>query len=168
MIINKIKNRIKLCVASNKLPIYYRMPAQSCNIQSNCDNETKAIFVTVAFNCFEVIYYQNELLRKFCGDKYRYCIADNSTNKFVSEKIESYCKAEKIDYMRLPKNPYVHVDTSFLHGATLNWIFRNYIGKLKVPYFAILDHDIFPIAPFSVEQKVSAGGGIGDVCIYTQ
>jgi hypothetical protein len=59
-------------------------------------------------------------------------------------------------------------DPSVSHAMALNYLYDNYVSVSHAQYFGILDHDIFPIAPVQISDKLQnqpflgqAGLGVG-------
>jgi glycosyltransferase involved in cell wall biosynthesis len=104
---------------------------------------TDFLLIVVAFNDEELIKLQYESLLKNLDDRFDYIVCDNSSDEKKSQEIRSFCRRKEIYYIRLPKNP--GLDGSLSHGLALNWIFYNFILKIKPKYFGFLDHDIFAI-----------------------
>lgn len=103
--------------------------------------------VTIAFNNPTVIEYQIRLLKVFMKDPYHYTVADNSNNDDRSNRIREICRRENVPYMKLPSCPYCKIpgEGSNAHGASLNYIYRNFFLKRKAKFCGFLDHDIFPV-----------------------
>ncbi len=116
-------------------------------------NDDYCELVTIAFNNPQVIKYQIKCLKKFFSYPFIYTVFDNSTDTLKSEEIQSICKNENVGYVLLPKqNKYQRKDVSYSHGIAINWVYLNFIKKRKHKYFAILDHDIFPIKMFDIQN----------------
>lgn len=106
--------------------------------------------VTIAFNNEQVIFYQNELLKKNFKDSYNYIVADNSNNPQKQKLIFDLCKKQNISYIRIQQvNPKGYFP-SLSHAYALNWMYENYIKKRKANYFGFIDHDLFPIKPVNI------------------
>ncbi|MEI6296920.1 MAG: glycosyltransferase family 2 protein [bacterium] len=151
VVVNKIKEFYNFLYLKTKETEFYNTPAVKCFKINYKDEELKNKEVldigSIAFNNAEVIEYQIKLIKKNIKDKYSYTIFDNSTDKETSEKIFNLCKEHDIPYLKLPNNP---LTRSASHGASMNWIYRNYFSKRKSKYFGFIDHDIFPIRPASI------------------
>ncbi len=113
--------------------------------------------ITIAFNNVEILKIQFEYLKRFLDDPFNYVIADNSNKKEYSKRIETFCKKNKISYLKIPKNPLTRVRASGSHGIALNWCQRNIIKKYKPKYYGFLDHDIFPIKKVSLIDNLNKG-----------
>jgi hypothetical protein len=113
--------------------------------------------VTVAFNNDFLINQQIKLVKKHITDKnFLHIIADNSTDRKKRAAIQYACQREKVGYIALPYNIW-HVQrkmVSYSHGFALNWMYYNVIAKNKPRYFGFIDHDLFPIKSYSVEEQL--------------
>ncbi|MDD5165096.1 MAG: glycosyltransferase family 2 protein [Candidatus Pacebacteria bacterium] len=145
---------------------FYKVSFDVCE-HINCTNsqlKDKNILdlATVAFNKPEVIAWQIKLIRKNITDPYFYTVFDNSTDTDKAEEIKRLCAAEKIAYVKLPKN---YLTRSASHGSSLNWIYKNYFNKRNAHYFGFLDHDIFPIKKTGVISILDAQSIFGHLQI---
>lgn len=112
--------------------------------------------VTVAFNNSRVIDYQITMLRRFFKTPFRYTVYDNSTNEEESKRIQEVCRMRNNGYVRLPKQYCIKPGmASYSHGIALNWIWKNRVSRSSAKYLAILDHDIFPVQDFYVEEYLA-------------
>jgi hypothetical protein len=128
-------------VSNKKLP-----PAnQECDI------------VTIAFNNPQTIERQISLIKKYIQGEYNYIVADNSSDKTVRKAIENLCIKNSVGYIGLPRNYLTTVigGGSYSHGASLNWIYYRIIKKRQPRYFGFIDHDLFPVKPVSLAQKLA-------------
>lgn len=125
---------------------YVRMPAVFESIVS-ADPE-KLFVLAVAFNEPELIAFHHRALEKFCRDEFEYFIIDNSNRQTASEAIRKFCTENRVNYVRLPKNP--GLDGSMSHGFALNWAYHNLIMRFRPRWFGIMDSDLFPTKPFAV------------------
>ena len=121
-----------------------------CTTEKYPADNTLCEIVCVTYNNPELIKHQFHLLKKYFKGSYNFLIADNSSDKNARKQIEEYCKTQSISYISLPTNPYKTGSQS--HAASINWVMRNYIGVKQPDYFGFIDHDIFPVEPFSVED----------------
>lgn len=114
------------------------------DIEGGFGTDVDIVYVTVAFNKFDYIKYQHELLRKNESRKFIHIIADNSTNNEVCKKIKAYCLDQAgMLYIRLPRLILGGVPK---HGACLTYVVRNVISRFyRDKDIVLLDHDIFPI-----------------------
>lgn len=122
----------------------------SCETTPYFSNNTICELVCVTYNNADLLPHQVDLLRKYFTTTFNLVIADNSSDTECRNKIATYCKSENISYIPIPKNPFSTGSQS--HAATVNWMMKNYIIKKRPAYFGFIDHDIFPIEPFSIEN----------------
>lgn len=111
---------------------------------------------TIAFNNLFVVREQNRLINKYVSDNFVYTVCDNSNNRIKSLIIKTYCRFNKINYVRLPDVTRKKLDPSTSHGTALNWVYQHFI-KNKIRYFGFIDHDIFPITKTSIIPKIKIG-----------
>jgi hypothetical protein len=96
-------------------------------------------------------------MKKYMADpNYIHIVADNSSDKRKRMAIEAICKKENIPYYDLPFNWFSKIDKrpSYSHGMAMTWIYYNIVKKMEPRIFGFIDHDIFPIKPYSVLQKI--------------
>ena len=152
-ILIKIKRKYKY----HQLKKFYKIKDDSFFeiLKENIENKDTLI-LTVSFNNEQVVGKQIELLSKFCKDNYVYLVADNSTNIKKSLKIKEICMLNNVLYYHLPpSNPSNNYDPSASHGASLNYLWKNFISELcDIKNIMILDHDIFPTNFFSVKEML--------------
>lgn len=127
---------------------------KSRNLDLNPQPEGHVDIINVAFNNAQLIELQNKFQQRFIQDDYSQIVVDNSTNKVESRKIEQFCRELGIAYLRMPKNWLNHVGPSYSHAGALNFVWYHVIRKRKPTYFGILDHDLFPIKPVSIAEKL--------------
>lgn len=110
--------------------------------------------VVVAFNNADIIRYQYELIRKNIQDNYSYIVADNSTEPSVRAAIEQFCRGHEISYISMPKDYLNYIGTSYSHAAVLNYLCRRVLSKRQPAITAFIDHDLFPIAQYSIAHHL--------------
>ncbi len=118
---------------------------------------------TIAFNNPMVIEHQICLVRKYVQGNYNYIVADNSTDKAASQQIKLLCQNANVPYIRLPKNRLGIISASYSHAASLNWVYKKIIKPNRPTYFGFIDHDLFPIRPFCIEEKLKTSPLYGKV-----
>lgn len=79
-------------------------------------------------------------------------VANNSSHRGKRQEIRGLCKQHDIPHIDLPKNPEWNPCRS--HGIAMNWIFYNVVRHLRLETFGFLDHDCFPLRPFSVVERL--------------
>lgn len=111
------------------------------------------IFIIV-YNTAQFLPKQLELMERFCVDEnYTVYVVNNSPveNAEINNQIE--CEANKRGAVYLKTIPDAqHSNPSCSHASALNFVYRE-IGK-NADYCLFLDHDIFPVSPFSVVEKL--------------
>ncbi len=118
---------------------------------------------TIAFNNPTVIEHQICLVRKYIQGNYNYIVADNSTDKAASQQIKQLCQNANVPYIRLPKNRLGIISASYSHAASLNWVYQKIIKLHRPTYFGFIDHDLFPIRPISIDEKLKTAPLYGKV-----
>lgn len=101
----------------------------------------KLFVVTVAFNEHELVELHHRSLKKYLRDDYEYFVIDNSTKEDETRETKAYCLKERVNYVRLPKNP--GIDGSIHHGLGLNWTYQNIIKRYKPARFGFIDFDLY-------------------------
>ena len=158
--IKKIKKFLKKFFLLNKVnKEYINTPAVFKYINST--DSQKIFIIVVAFNEPELILLQWNFMKKFCKDDYEYFVIDNSNESDSAENIFSFCKKNKINYIRLPKNP--GYDGSISHGLALNWTYNNLIKIFHPISFGIMDSDFFPTKSFSIKPYLEINNEWGIV-----
>jgi hypothetical protein len=147
----------KLFLMSSVNERYVREPAAFEAIVS-ADPRKTFIFV-IGFNQRELIMLQHAAVKKFLANNYEYFIIDNSSKPAASEEIKEYCLTNKVNYIRLPKNP--GIDGSIHEGLALNWMYRNVVLRFKPAVFGIMDHDLFPVARVDITSMIERGDAWG-------
>lgn len=116
--------------------------------------------ITVAFNNPVVISLQDDYLRANFTDHHHWIVADNSSKRRARRSLRNVCRDRGIPYVRLPRNPYTGRDPSRSHAEALNYITRHYAAELTASVVGFLDHDVFPMRPTSVVERM------GDAVAY--
>jgi hypothetical protein len=124
-------------------------PHSFCSTDKYESGNTICELVCVTYNNPDLIKHQVALLKKYFTGTYNLVIADNSSDRKCREKLSAFCKSEKLTYISLPHNPYTTGSQS--HAASVNWVLQNYILHKQPAYFGFIDHDIFPVEPFSID-----------------
>ena len=116
---------------------------------NNYNEPTKMDLYTVTFNNPKIVEYQIKLIKKNLQGSYCHIICDNSNNEGASRKIKEICEKNDITFFRVQIGaPSGYSDS---HGRALNWIYKNLIQKRQND-FGFIDHDIFPIKKFNIED----------------
>jgi hypothetical protein len=147
---------------------YYKQLNKILNIGiENCDyinlditpqnKENTIDLITIAFNNTHVLKHQIKKIKKNITDKnYTHIIADNSSNLVCRDEIKRICRDEGVAYISIPINQKIinRLD-SFAHSAALNWTYYQLVLKRRPRWFGFLDHDIYPLCPYRIEDKIS-------------
>lgn len=112
------------------------------------------LIITIAFNNSEFIQYQILLLKRYLQDNFCHCVVDNSSELKQRAEIKKSCISYGVSYYSVPPNPYKSTKS---HGAAMHWAYFQLIKRFHFRYFGFLDHDIFPIADFSLMNKMDQG-----------
>ena len=127
-------------------------PANNCfqanlSLCSLAKGNQSTDIVTIALNNYQIIPIQIDYVKKYWQDDHTHIIADNSTDKNISEKIKAYCIKHNVPYIRLPKN---FQRRSYSHATALNWVYKHVISKRRPAFFGFTDHDLFPVKHVSL------------------
>ncbi len=115
------------------------------------------LITVVAFNNADLIKLQYTKLKELFREPFDYLVADNSSDKNISNNLRDFCAQQNISYVLLPKNPLTGMRASGSHGVALNWCYRNIIQTYKPTHFGFLDHDIFPLREIQLTPKLDLG-----------
>lgn len=107
--------------------------------------------VIVAFNDARLIEKQIECINLFCQDSFEIVIVDNSEVESASEQIKKLTEENECVYI---KTNSLDKDFSISHSSACNAAYAEL--KERYDYFLFLDHDNFPIKPFSVRLMLDA------------
>lgn len=113
--------------------------------------------VIVAFNDARLIGKQIECINLFCQDSFEIVIVDNSEVESAAEQIKKITEENECVYI---KTNSLDKDFSISHSSACNTAYAQL--KDRYGYFLFLDHDNFPIKPFSVIKMLGSNviGGI--------
>lgn len=109
------------------------------------------LVATVAFNRPDLTRWQVRLVGKFLAERSAFVVYDNSPDPAKRAEIRAICADAGVPYIALPANRFRN---SRSHGAAMNWIFANHVRRDRPAFFGFLDHDIFPIEPVSLVDKL--------------
>ncbi|TLU88234.1 MAG: glycosyltransferase family 2 protein [Chlorobium sp.] len=79
-------------------------------------------------------------------------VVDNSKRDQTRKELSELCGRYEVPYLALPRNRTKHANRS--HGMALTWTYYRIINKLKPEIFGFIDHDMIPVAPVSVEDRL--------------
>lgn len=137
----------------------------------NCDipalePEKQIDIITVAFNNEYLIEKQIKLIKEFITDEHvSLFIADNSSIPEKRKLIEDICVKHQVGYIQIP-NSLTKIfirKPGYSHGTTLNWLYSNFVKKRKSSIFGFLDHDLFPVSPISIKEKIGTEDFYGHI-----
>lgn len=101
---------------------------------------------TVAFNMPQAIALLADAMARFAPGALL-VVCDNSSRPEARDAIAAFCTAHGLPYCALPPSPYRGGrNGSRSHAVALNWILANLIRPAAPPVFALLDHDLIPLA----------------------
>jgi hypothetical protein len=124
--------------------------------------EGKTAVFTVAFNNHRTIaWLADGFLRHGRGALLVVC--DNSPAESERRMIAAACHAREVAYVPLPRPPLARLlltNPPLSHGMALSWIFYNLVRPLAPRVFAFIDHDLIPLSPFDL------GDRLGDRPVY--
>lgn len=126
--------------------------------ESLTPSENKLAIVIITYNQADLLRLQVECIRKFCRDPHEIIVVDNSTEKEKIEAIRYHAGDLGCQHMKTNASSR---NGSSSHSFSANFSYFKLHGKYG--YFLYLDHDNFPVKPFSVKEilqdKVMAGLG---------
>lgn len=112
--------------------------------------------VTVAFNLPDAVAFLSDAMaRTMPGVPLLVC--DNSSDPQMRARIAGLCIQGGHFYCSLPPVPRIspNVNGSRSHGVALNWIWHNLLRPLRPSAFALLDHDLVPLAADDLAARVA-------------
>ena len=102
-----------------------------------------------------MIEQQIALLKKYVQDPFYHIIVDNSSDLEIRQSIRLICQTQGVGYAGVPlSNPYRENKS---HAAAMHWAYFQLVKKSKAKVVGFLDHDIFPLKPYSVSDKIRNG-----------
>ncbi len=81
-------------------------------------------------------------------------VFDNSRDAEKRRQIRHVCDHHGVPYLGLPPYRTRHANRS--HGMAMSWIHHNVVRPLEPDVFGYLDHDLIPVAPVDVGERVGA------------
>jgi glycosyltransferase involved in cell wall biosynthesis len=118
-------------------------------------NSSDLLLLTIAFNESSLIEDQIVLLKKFVTDPFDHVVVDNSTDLSVRQTIKEICQTYGVGYAGVPiPNPF---QKNKSHAAAMHWAYFQLVRKSKAKVIGFLDHDVFPLKPYSILHKVKNG-----------
>ncbi len=116
----------------------------------NASKRYKKIVCIVAFNKVDVLRLCLKGLNENISN-FDIVVFDNS-NSYFRGSIKSLALEMGVDYIELPYINISHPNRS--HSLALNWIYRNYLLKIKPDFFGFIDHDLIAFDKFNLEQEI--------------
>ena len=120
--------------------------------------------VTVAFNLPEAVGFLSRAMARALPDV-PLLVCDNSSDPGARAAIARLCAEQGRLYCPLPAVPRVspNPNGSRSHGVALNWVWRNLIRPTQPSGFALLDHDLVPLAPHDLAARLAGQPAYGMV-----
>jgi len=81
-------------------------------------------------------------------------VFDNSLRREARAEIAAVCAKHGTPYLSLPSNRTLHVNRS--HGLAMSWVFHRIVRAIEPATFAFLDHDLIPVLPMQLEERLGA------------
>lgn len=80
-------------------------------------------------------------------------VFDNSRGEEKRQQIRQVCNRHGVPYLGLPRYLTRHVNRS--HGMAMSWVYHNVVVPLAPEIFGYLDHDLIPVSPVDLEQRLN-------------
>lgn len=110
---------------------------------------------TVAFNMPEAVALLADAMARYVPDA-TLVVCDNSSQPEARTAIAALCAEREVAYCGLPPSPYRGGrNGSRSHAVALNWILANLIRPAEPRVFALIDHDLIPLAPVDLAGRVA-------------
>lgn len=135
---------------------FWRVPApgQDEVVQALRGRRAQPLALTIAYNVPEAVALLADAMARFLpGTPLLVC--DNSTEPEARAAHAAIAAEKGLFYLSLPVAPFVRVRSARSHAAAANWVFRNIIRKVEPTAFALLDHDLIPLAPADLGTLVA-------------
>lgn len=137
--------------------LYWRVPApgQDEVVAALRALNDRPLALTIAYNVPEAVALLADAMARFLpGTPLLVC--DNSTEPEARAALARIAADKGLFYLSLPAAPFVRARSARSHAAAANWVFRNIIRKVEPMAFAMLDHDLVPLAPVDIAALVAA------------
>ncbi|MFG1359550.1 hypothetical protein [Xanthobacter pseudotagetidis] len=113
-----------------------------------------ALAFTIAFNQPGAVALLADAMARFVPAA-ELVVCDNSSDPAARAAIARLCGERRLAYCPLPPAPYRGArNGSRSHAVALNWVFRNLVRPAAPGVFAMLDHDLVPLAPTDLSALV--------------
>lgn len=119
-------------------------------------SENKVGIVVITYNQPVLIVPQLDCIRRFCRDSFEVIVIDNSTDNEAAAAIEYH--ARDCRYLKVNASAQ---NSSESHAFAANFAWLHLSGDYS--HLLFLDHDNFPVVPFSVVEMMDGAvmGGLG-------
>ncbi|WP_341989892.1 hypothetical protein [Azorhizobium sp. AG788] len=117
--------------------------------------DAPALAFTIAFNLPPAIALLADGMARFLPDT-PLVVCDNSSRPEARAAIAALCAERGLAYCALPPPPLKGGGNgSRSHAVALNWVLHNLIRPAAPKVFALLDHDLVPLAPVELTALVA-------------
>lgn len=113
---------------------------------------TQPLLAIVAFEQPEVLGWLLFEARENLADG-QLLVFDNSKRPEMRARIAEICADADVPYLALPRNRTRHINRH--HGRAMTWIYYNVFKPLAASCFGFIDHDLLPIRPYSLRQRIN-------------
>ncbi|HEX7891238.1 MAG TPA: hypothetical protein VF522_17930 [Ramlibacter sp.] len=79
-------------------------------------------------------------------------VFDNSGDEGIRREIQRVCDHHQVSCFGLPPYQTAHVNRS--HGMAMSWVYHNVVRALRPDIFGFLDHDLIPMEPVDVDERL--------------
>ncbi|GGF45936.1 hypothetical protein GCM10007301_01790 [Azorhizobium oxalatiphilum] len=140
-----------------------RAPGQAELVARLKAERAPALAFTIAFNLPEAIALLADGMARFAPGL-PLVVCDNSSRPEARAAIAALCAERGLAYCPLPPSPFKGgANGSRSHGVALNWVLHALIRPVAPKVFALLDHDLVPLAPVDLPALVAAQPAYGMV-----
>ncbi|MGU3496951.1 hypothetical protein ACLBXM_23155 [Xanthobacteraceae bacterium A53D] len=125
--------------------------------------QAPAMAFTIAFNLPEAVALLADGMARFAPG-IPLVVCDNSSRPEARAAIAALCAERGLFYCPLPPSPFKGgKNGSRSHGVALNWVWQVLIRPVAPKVFALLDHDLVPLAPVDLPALVAGQPAYGMV-----
>ncbi|WP_051357296.1 hypothetical protein [Azorhizobium doebereinerae] len=143
-------------------------PGQAALVARLKAETAPALAFTIAFNLPEAIALLADGMARFAPG-IPLVVCDNSSRPEARAAIAALCAERGLAYCPLPASPFRGgTNGSRSHGVALNWVLHALIRPARPKVFALLDHDLVPLAPVDLPALVARQPAYGMVRHGTQ
>ena len=134
--------------------LYRRRPAEGQDGLVAALEGRATLAFTIAFNQPGAVALLADAMARFVPAT-GLVVCDNSTDPAARAAIARLCAERGLAYCPLPPAPYRGArNGSRSHAVALNWVFHNLVRPAAPGVFAVLDHDLVPLAPADLAALV--------------